>query len=92
MGTRSLIAGICVAALISPATAFAQGSAGTGNTATGLGAPYGPAGPGIQGGGGTQQPGAATNTTGQNLNVTPAQRNSTPPTNAIPRDARGYRR
>jgi hypothetical protein len=92
MATRSFIAGICVATLISPATAFAQGSAGTGNTATGLGAPYGPAGPGIQGGGWTQQPGAATNTTGRNLNVTPAQRNSMPPTNAIPRDTRGYRR
>jgi len=92
MATRSLITGICLATLISPATAFAQGSAGTGSTATGLGAPYGPAGPGIRGGGWTQQPGAATNTRGQNLNVTPPQRNSIPPANVVPRDVRGYRR
>jgi hypothetical protein len=87
MVTRSLKILICVATLISAATAFAQGSAGTGNTATGLGTPYGPAGPGIRGDR-TQQPGAATNTTGQNLNLTPAQRNSVPPANVIPRDAR----
>jgi hypothetical protein len=92
MAIRSLIAAIFVATLISPAIAFAQGSAGTGNTSTGLGQPYGPAGPGIRGGGWTQQPGAATNTTGRNLNVTPPQRNSMPPPNVVPRDARGYRR
>ena len=91
MASRSLTIGICVAALILPATVLAQGSAGTGNTSTGIGAPYGLAGPGIRGDG-TQQPGSATNTTGQNLNVTPAQRNSVPPANMLPRDARGYRR
>ena len=91
MATRSLVAGICLTLLIS-SIAFAQGSAGTGNTSTGLGNPYGPAGPGIQGGGWTQQPGTATNPTGQNLNVAPAQRNSMPPANAIPRDTRGYRK
>ncbi len=92
MVTRSLIVAIFVATLISPAIAFAQGSAGTGNTSTGLGAPFGPAGPGIRGGGWTQQPGAATNTTSRNLNLTPAERNSMPPPNVLPRDTRGYRR
>ncbi len=92
MATRSLIAGIFVATLISPAIALAQGSAGTGNTSTGLGEPFGPAGPGIRREGWTQQPGAATNTTSRNFNLTPSQRNSMPPPNVVPRDARGYRR
>jgi hypothetical protein len=37
-----------VAALILPLSTFAQGSAGTGGTSTGIGAPVGPAGPGIR--------------------------------------------
>ena len=92
MATRSLIAGIVVATLIAPEIAFAQGSAGTGNTSTGLGEPFGPAGPGVRRDGWTQQPGAATNTTRRNLDLTPSQRNSMPPPNVVPRDARGYRR
>jgi len=92
MVTRSLVVAIFVVTLIPPAIAFAQGSAGTGKTSTGLGEPYGPAGPGIRGGGWTQQPGAATNPTSRNLNLTPAERNSIPPPNVLPRDMRGYRR
>jgi len=92
MVTRSLIVSIVVATFISPAIAFAQGSAGTGKTSTGLGEPFGPAGPGIRGGGWTQQPGAATNNANRNLNLTPAQRNAIPPPNVLPRDTRGYRR
>src|ERR1700682_4795097 len=80
-----------VAALILPLSAFAQGTAGTGSTSTGIGAPAGPAGPGIRSNGWTQQPGAATNTatTGSN-NLSPSQKNSIPPTNAIPKNAKGY--
>src|ERR1700730_17213947 len=61
MAKRSIMAVAMVAALISPLSAFAQGSAGTGSTPTGIGAPPGPAGPGIRIRGWTQQPAAATN-------------------------------
>jgi hypothetical protein len=75
-----------VVGLLSPLNTFAQGSAGTGNTSTGIGAPAGPAGPGIRSGGWTQQPGAATNpATSGSANLSPSQKNSIPPTNAIPR-------
>jgi hypothetical protein len=76
--------------LLSPLSAFAQGSAGTGSTSTGIGARVGPAGPGIRSGGWTQQPGAATNTTTGSANLSPSQKNSIPPANAIPGNARGY--
>jgi hypothetical protein len=59
---KSIIAVALGAALIAPLSAFAQGgSAGTGSTSTGIGAPAGPTGPGIRSNGWTQQPGAATN-------------------------------
>jgi hypothetical protein len=84
-----------LAGLLSSPGAFAQsaGSAGTGRTSTGIGAPVGPEGPGIRSGGWTQQPGAATNnaTTGS-ANLSPSQKNSIPPSNAIPRNAQGHPR
>jgi hypothetical protein len=91
MSKISIMAVLLVAALIAPLGAFAQGSAGTGSTSTGIGAPAGPAGPGIRSNGWTQQPGAATNTatTGSN-SLSPSQKNSIPPTNAIPKNAQGY--
>jgi hypothetical protein len=75
MAKKSIIAVASVAALILPLSAFAQGSAGTGSTSTGIGAPAGPTGPGIRSNGWTQQPGAATNTatTGSN-NLSPSQK------------------
>jgi hypothetical protein len=80
-----------VAGLLSPLSAFAQGSAGTGSTSTGIGAPVGPAGPGIRSRGWTQQPRAATNTTTTGgANLSPSQKNSIPPTNAI-RNGQGIR-
>jgi hypothetical protein len=87
MAKRSIMAVAMVAALISPLSAFAQGSAGTGSTSTGIGAPAGPAGPGIRSRGWTQQPAAATNpaTTGS------SQKIPLPPRNAIP-NARVYQR
>lgn len=86
MAKKSIIAVASVAALILPFGAFAQGSAGTGSTSTGIGAPAGPAGPGIRSNGWTQQPGAATNsaTTGS-ANLSPSQKNSIPPQNVFPR-------
>ena len=91
MAKKSIIAVASVAALILPLSAFAQGSAGTGSTSTGIGAPAGPAGPGIRSNGWTQQPGAATNTaTTGSTNLSPSQKNSIPPTNAIPKNAQGY--
>jgi hypothetical protein len=91
MAKKSIIAMASVAALIAPLGAFAQGSAGTGSTSTGIGARAGTAGPGIRSNGWTQQPGAATNTatTGSN-NLSPSQKNSIPPTNAISKNAQGY--
>jgi len=76
MSRKSIIAVVLGAALVSPISAFAQGSAGTGRTSTGIGAPAGPPGPGIRSDGWTQQPGAATNAgrTG-NVNLSPAERN-----------------
>ena len=77
--------------LLSPLSAFAQGSAGTGSTSTGIGAPVGPAGPGIRSRGWTQQPRAPTNTTTPGgANLSPSQKNSIPPTNAI-RNGQGIR-
>jgi hypothetical protein len=91
MAKKSIIAVVSVAAVIFPPSAFAQGSAGTGSTSTGIGASAGPAGPGTRSNGWTQQPGAATNpaTTGS-ANLSPSQKNSIAPTNAIPRNAQGY--
>jgi hypothetical protein len=91
MSKIPIIAATLVAALLSPLGAFAQGSAGTGSTSTGIGAPVGPAGPGIRSRGWTQQPGAATNTaTAGSANLSPSQKNSIPPTSAIPRNGQGY--
>jgi hypothetical protein len=91
MSKIPIIAATLVAALLLPLSAFAQGSAGTGSTSTGIGAPAGPAGPGIRSNGWTQQPGAATNTaTSGSANLSPSQKNSIPPTNAIPKNAQGY--
>jgi hypothetical protein len=90
MITRSIAAGILVAALILPGAVIAQGSAGTGNTSTGIGEPVGPAGPGTRRNGWTQQPGAATNTTTGSNHLTPSQKNSIPPPNV--RDYRRYPR
>jgi hypothetical protein len=84
MSKIPIIAMALVVGVLSPPSAFAQGSAGTGSTSTGIGAPVGPAGPGIRSRGWTQQPGIATNsaTTGS-ANLSPSQ-------NAIPRNAQGY--
>jgi hypothetical protein len=93
MTKKSIIAVASVAALIAPLGAFAQGSAGTGSTSTGIGAPAGPAGPGIRSNGWTQQPGPATNNaTAGSTNLTPSQKNSIPPPNVIPQNARGYQK
>jgi hypothetical protein len=73
--------------LASAAGAYAQGSAGTGSTSTGIGPQTGPAGPGIRSGGWTQQPAAATNNTRTNTNLSPSQKNAMPPPNA-----RGYQK
>jgi len=81
---------VVIAVLASPITAYAQGSAGTGSTSTGIGAPTGPAGPGIRRGGWTQQPGAATNPVTGSNNLSPSQRNSIPPLNARPTNAQRY--
>jgi hypothetical protein len=84
MSRIPIIAVALVAGLLSPLSAFAQGSAGTGNTSTGLGPPVGPAGPGIRSGGWTQQPGVATNSARSgNANLSPSQKNSIPPRNAL---------
>jgi hypothetical protein len=93
MSKLPIIAVALVAGILSPLSVFAQGSAGTGSTSTGIGAPAGPAGPGIRSGGWTQQPGATTNTaTTGSANLSPSQKNSIPPTNAIPGNAQGYRK
>ena len=83
---------VVITALASPVVAHAQGSSGTGSTSTGLGAPSGPAGPGIRSGGWTQQPGAATNPIRGPTNLTPVQKNSTPPPNAHPTNAQRFSR
>ena len=93
MSKISIVATVLVAGLISPLGAYAQGSAGTGSTSTGIGAPVGPAGPGIRSRGSTQQPGAATNTaTTGSANLSPSQKNSITPTNAVPRNGQGYQK
>ena len=93
MSKIPIIAVTLVAALLLPLSAFAQGSAGTGRTSTGIGASVGPAGPGIRSGGWTQQPGAATNTaTTGSANLSPSPKNSIPPTNAISRNGQGYQK
>ena len=94
MSKTPVIAVALVAGLLSSLSAFAQsaGSAGTGRTSTGIGAPVGPEGPGIRSGGWTQQPGAATNATAGSANLSPSQKNSIPPANAIPRGAQGHPR
>jgi hypothetical protein len=83
-----------VAVLISSISAYAQGSAGTGNTSTGVGMPSGPAGPGIRRNGWTQQPGAATNAATTGTNLSPSQKNSIPLANApqFQNHAKGYQK
>jgi hypothetical protein len=82
---------VVIAVLASPIAAYAQGSAGTGSTSTGLGAPTGPAGPGgIRRGGWTQQPGAVTNPVTGPTNLSPSHKNSIPPPNARPTNAQRY--
>jgi hypothetical protein len=78
---------LMISTLVLPGSVYAQGSAGTGNVSTGIGSRTGPAGPGIQPGGWTQQPGVATNNGRSDSNLTPAQRNSIPPPST-----RGYRK
>jgi len=80
--TIKAVIAITLIAGIGPAIAL--GSAGTGNTSTGIGPQTGPAGPGIRRGGPTQQPGRATNTTAGTSNLSPVQKNSIPPRNAPP--------
>jgi len=88
MCDKNLIRVILLILTVVPAgSAYAQGSAGTGNTSTGIGPQTAPAGPGIRGGGWTQQPGSATNTTSTNKHLTPAQKNAMPPPSA-----RGYQK
>ena len=73
--------------VVSASSAYAQGSAGTGNTSTGIGSQTGPAGPGTRSGEWTQQPAAATNKPRTNTNLSPSQKNAMPPANV-----RGYQR
>ena len=73
---------VAIALIAGSSSAIAQGSAGTGSTSTGIGPQTGPAGPGIRRRGLTQQPGAATNTSGGTPNLSPAQKNSITPPNA----------
>jgi hypothetical protein len=87
---KTIKAALVASAVLSSIAAHAQGSAGTGNTSTNIGAPTGPAGPGIRSGGWTQQPGAATNTTTGTSNLTPSQKNSIPPPNARPTNVQRY--
>jgi hypothetical protein len=70
---------IVLLTLVSPGSVYAQGSAGTGTTSTGIGPQTGPVGPGIRSGGWTQQPGGATNNTRTDTNLSPAQKNAIPP-------------
>jgi hypothetical protein len=87
---KRIKAAVVAATLLSSIAAHAQGSAGTGNTSTNIGAPTGPAGPGIRSGSRTQQPGAATNTTTGTSNLTPLQKNSIPPANTRPANVQRY--
>jgi hypothetical protein len=81
-----------IAALLSSFSVYAQGSAGTGSTSSGIGVPTGPGGPGIRPDGWTQQPAAVTNNSTGTSNLSPSQKNSIPPSNAIPRNSRGYQK
>jgi len=96
MCDTSLIRAIVVIAttLLATSGAHAQGSAGTGSTSTGIGAPTGPTGPGIRRNGWTQQPGAATNSGTTNTNLSPAEKNSIPPPNApqFQKNLKGYQK
>jgi hypothetical protein len=95
MCDRSMIRAIfVVATLLSTSGAHAQGSAGTGSTSTGLGAPTGPDGPGMRSNGWTQQPSAATNPRTTNTNQSPAEKNSIPPPNApqFQKNLKGYQK
>jgi hypothetical protein len=82
---RNLITAILI--VVSAGSAYAQGSAGTGRTSTGIAPQTGPAGPGIRSGGWTQQPAAATNNARTNTNLSPSQKNAMPPPSA-----RGYQK
>jgi hypothetical protein len=92
MGKKTILALGLSASLVAPLSALAQGSAGTGSTSTGIGAPTGVPGPGIRGNGRTQQPGAASNPVTTNTNLSPSQKNSVPPTNApqFQKNTKGY--
>jgi hypothetical protein len=78
---RIIKAVVAMALIAGSSQVQAQGSAGTGNTSTGIGAQVGPAGPGRRGDL-TQQPGTATNRTAGSSNLSPAQKNAIPPPNA----------
>jgi len=95
MCDRSMIRPVLVVAtLVSTSGAHAQGSSGTGSASTGIGAPTGPAGPGIRSNGWTQQPGAATNPRTTNNNLSPAEKNSMPPPKApqFQKNLKGYQK
>lgn len=76
---RNLITAILI--VFSVSSAYAQGSAGTGSTSTGIGPQTGPAGPGIRSRGRTQQPAGPTNNIRTNTNLSPSQKNAMPPPN-----------
>ena len=78
---------LIISAVASGGGAYAQGSAGTGSTSTGIGPQTGPAGPGIRSRGWTQQPAAATNNSRTNTNLSPSQKNAMPPPSV-----RGYQK
>ena len=85
---RNMIrATLMISVLVSAGNAYAQGSAGTGSTSTGIGPQTGPSGPGIRSGGWTQQPAATTNNSRTTTNLSPSQKNAMPPPNV-----RGYQR
>jgi hypothetical protein len=92
MGKKTIMVLGLSAWLFAPLSAFAQGSAGTGSTSTGVGAPTGVPGPGIRSNGRTMQPGAATNPVTTSTNLSPSQKNSIPPINApqFQKNTKGY--
>jgi hypothetical protein len=94
MVRKTMLALGLTATVITPLSAFAQGSAGTGSTSTGIGTPTGVPGPGIRTKGETMQPGTATNGSTTNSNLSPSQKNSVPPMNApqFEKNTKGYQR
>ena len=81
---KTIKAVIAIALIAGIGPAIGQGSAGTGNTSTGVGSQTESSGPGIRRGVPTQQPGRATNTTAGTSNLSPAQKNSIPSRNTPP--------